>query len=139
MPIPPRDRRPCQRQRHGGVGASPPAASGGGRGDPPRQGECDPYRFLELPIAGLLRGTTAHVDAASEIPWAEVTRPLSESRVSQMHSSILARLKYEQLVTRQYTPLALSEIYQGRTYNSDGGVNMQSSLTKLRRSSIIYC
>ena len=56
-------------------------------GDPPRQGECDPYRFLELPIAGLLRGTTAHVDAASEIPWAEVTRPLSEM---VMWSSVMA-------------------------------------------------
>ena len=59
-------------------------------GDPPREGECDPYRFLEVAIAGLLRGSTAYAEPATEIPWAEVSKALSESRVSVVSTAGLS-------------------------------------------------
>ena len=37
---------------------------------------------------------------------------------------ILARVKYEQLTTQQYSPLGLTEIINLRTYKQDGSINM---------------
>ena len=59
-------------------------------GDPPRDGECDPYRFLELAIGGLLRGTVKYGPLAQDIPWAPVSKPLSESRVSVVSTAGLS-------------------------------------------------
>ena len=36
----------------------------------------------------------------------------------------LARMLYEKHMTRQFTPVGLSEIYKSRTYNTDKSVNM---------------
>ncbi len=38
-------------------------------GDPPRSGECDPYRFLETAIRELLRATAKYGSPATDIPW----------------------------------------------------------------------
>lgn len=51
-------------------------------GDPVAKGECDPYRFLEEALHELLRNNMKHGVAVTDIPWADVSKPLKESRVS---------------------------------------------------------
>ena len=51
-------------------------------GDPPRAGECDPYRFLEEAITELLSANVRYGPLAEEIPWAPVRKPLAKSRIS---------------------------------------------------------
>ena len=43
-------------------------------GRPPRDGECDPYRFLEPALAELLRANVRYEEVATEIPWAPVSK-----------------------------------------------------------------
>ena len=59
-------------------------------GSPPGEGECDPYRFLEEALAELLRSNVRYGGIANEIPWAEVTKPLSESRISVVSTAGLS-------------------------------------------------
>lgn len=59
-------------------------------GNPPRAGECDPYRFLEPPLAELLRANIRYDEVATEIPWARVSKPLAESRVSLVSTAGLS-------------------------------------------------
>ena len=50
-------------------------------GDPPREGEPDPYRFLEPAIEASMRSDLGR-PAIEEIPWTPVKKPLADSRVS---------------------------------------------------------
>ncbi len=59
-------------------------------GDPPRSGECDPYRFLETAIRELLRTNVEHGSPATDIPWEPVSKLLSESRVSVVSTAGLS-------------------------------------------------
>ena len=59
-------------------------------GNPPRDGECDPYRFLEPALAELLRANVMYEEATAEIPWAPVSKPLAESRISLVSTAGLS-------------------------------------------------
>jgi len=59
-------------------------------GSPPRNGECDPYRFLEPALAELLRANVRYEEMASEIPWTPVSKPLAESRISLVSTAGLS-------------------------------------------------
>ncbi len=59
-------------------------------GDPPRPGECDPYRFLEEPLTELLRASVRYGKIADEIPWAPVRKPLARSRISVVSTAGLS-------------------------------------------------
>ena len=59
-------------------------------GDPLREGECDPYRFLELALSELLRGNVKYGALVQDIPWAPVSKPLSKSRVSVVSTAGLS-------------------------------------------------
>ena len=59
-------------------------------GDPPRPGECDPYRFLEEPLTELLRANVRYGKIADEIPWAPVRKPLAQSRISVVSTAGLS-------------------------------------------------
>ncbi len=59
-------------------------------GDPPREGECDPYRFLEEAITELLSANMRHGPVAGEIPWTPVSKGLSGSRISVVSTAGLS-------------------------------------------------
>ena len=61
-------------------------------GDPPRPGEPDPYRFLEVAIRTIVSTTARYAPAVKAIPWAAVTKPLSESRISVVSTAGLSML-----------------------------------------------
>ncbi|MCH2172791.1 hypothetical protein MK489_18605 [Myxococcota bacterium] len=59
-------------------------------GDPPRPGECDPYRFLEVALFELLRSNVRYGEAVKDIPWAPVEKSLSQSRISVVSTAGLS-------------------------------------------------
>ena len=72
------------------MGSNPFQDSSCSWGDPPRPGECAPYRFLETAIHELLAATVKYGSLATDIPWAPVSKPLSESRVSVVSTAGLS-------------------------------------------------
>ncbi len=59
-------------------------------GDPPRAGECDPYRFTEVGITELISASVKYAEPAGDIPWAPVAKPISESRISVVSTAGLS-------------------------------------------------
>ena len=61
-------------------------------GDPPRPGEPDPYRFLETALRTVLAANALYGERVEDIPWAPITRPLPESRISVVSTAGLSML-----------------------------------------------
>jgi len=59
-------------------------------GEVPREGECEPYRFLEEALTELLRSLVQYEPVVEDIPWAPVSKPLPASRISVVSTAGLS-------------------------------------------------
>jgi len=59
-------------------------------GDPPEPGECDPYRFVEEAITRVLSANVRFGEAVTDIPFAQLSKPISDSRISLVSTAGLS-------------------------------------------------